>query len=215
MDDLIERSAPPGGVPYLLKAPVNPDPLVLLLLHGFTGDERVMWVLNPIFPSNAIIASLRGIRPAALGGYEWASSPSGIDADMLDFRDAAHALQAVYGDIIRTLTPSSPHRLLLIGFSQGAALSFAAAALGSLQPHGIASLAGFLPYGDLSALAGQAVFWGHGTSDELIPIGRARADLLRLEAHEVPVQFCEAEVGHKLGVECTKGLKKWLQHRSS
>ncbi|MGD8822778.1 MAG: hypothetical protein PVG63_06725, partial [Anaerolineales bacterium] len=58
---------------------------------------------------------------------------------------------------------------------------------------------------------GVPVYWGHGTEDELIPIEHARHDVERLRTAGVDVSFCEAEVGHKVGVECTRGLKTWFE----
>jgi phospholipase/carboxylesterase len=99
-----------------------------------------------------------------------------------------------------------------MGFSQGAALAFAAAQ-GGMKVAGIIALAGFVPYGDLQGLENVPVFWGHGTHDELVPVERARKDVKRLLDGAAEVHFCEADVGHKLGIECTRGLKHWLRDR--
>jgi phospholipase/carboxylesterase len=101
--------------------------------------------------------------------------------------------------------------IILMGFSQGAAISFALAGLGMLVPRAIICLAGFLPQGDLSLFAGLPVFWGHGTQDELVPAERARMDVERLHKAGADVTYCEADVDHRLGIECTRGLKGWLK----
>jgi predicted esterase len=83
---------------------------------------------------------------------------------------------------------------ILMGFSQGAAISFALAGLGMLVPRAIICLA-----------------WGHGTQDELVPAERARMDVERLHKAGADVTYCEADVDHRLGIECTRGLKGWLK----
>jgi predicted esterase len=109
--------------------------------------------------------------------------------------------------------PDQP--LVMMGFSQGAALAFVAAHLSkklSLRNvDGVIALAGFLPTGDLGRLDGVSVFWGHGTRDEQIPIKTAYSGIRRLEALGAQVAFCEADVEHKLGVECLRGLRQWMQ----
>jgi phospholipase/carboxylesterase len=97
-----------------------------------------------------------------------------------------------------------------MGFSQGAALSFALAELLEKAPRAVVALAGYYPEGDSTRIKQIPVFWGHGTSDELVPIERARQDVAMLEAIGTDITYCEADVGHKLGIECTRGLKRWL-----
>jgi phospholipase/carboxylesterase len=97
-----------------------------------------------------------------------------------------------------------------MGFSQGAALAFAATFLGRLQPAGIVSLAGFLPQGELKNVKDLPIYWGHGISDTLVPIERAREAVLMLKRAGADVVLCEAGVGHKVGLECTRGLKEWF-----
>lgn len=74
----------------------------------------------------------------------------------------------------------------------------------------IVSLAGFLPQGDLENLNGIPVYWGHGISDPLVPIEKAREAVQTLKRAGADVLLCEAQVGHKVGLECTRGLKDWL-----
>jgi predicted esterase len=100
--------------------------------------------------------------------------------------------------------------LVFMGFSQGAALAFAGAALGILHPTALISLAGYLPEGDIRLLRGSRVFWGHGLRDDLVPITRAREDVAKLRSVGADVQYCETDIGHKLGVECARGLNLWL-----
>jgi predicted esterase len=84
-----------------------------------------------------------------------------------------------------------------------------------MRPAGIIALAGFLPEGDLSKLAGIPIYWGHGSRDEFVPVQRAEKDVQRLSSVNNDVEFCQADVGHKLGVECARGLKEWFSRHFS
>lgn len=48
----------------------GPHP-VLLLLHGWTGDENVMWIFASRLPGNYLMISPRGLYKSPLGGYAW------------------------------------------------------------------------------------------------------------------------------------------------
>jgi predicted esterase len=78
----------------------------------------------------------------------------------------------------------------------------------------VVSLAGFVPDGfEVRAgarLAGVPVYWGHGTKDDQVPVQRARRDVSRLRQAGLDVTYCEADVGHKLGADCLRGLKGWF-----
>ncbi len=207
MADLQERKAPNGGVPYMLRTPQNDPTGLMLLLHGYTGDERVMWALDSVIPEEYLVASLRGIHPTPLGGYQWIQSPAGKAAEFMEYREGVQAVAAVYRQIDEEFVISNP--VFVMGFSQGAVMAFAVASQGEIPVQGVIALAGYLPTGKL-ATGEWDVFWGHGSRDEMVPVKRARTDVDRLRGVGVDVQYCEADVGHKLGAECTRGLRHWL-----
>jgi phospholipase/carboxylesterase len=182
----------------------------MLLLHGYTGDERVMWALDSVIPADFLVASLRGIHPTPLGGFQWIRSSSGKAADFTEYDEGVRAIAAVYREIGQEFEISSP--VFVMGFSQGAATAFAVASQGGIPVRGVIALAGYLPSGKLNT-GEWDVFWGHGSRDEMVPVERARNDVNRLSGAGIEVQYCEADVGHKLGAECTRGLGTWLARR--
>jgi phospholipase/carboxylesterase len=170
-----------------------------------------MWVLQSVLPKDSFIVAARGIHPLPTGGYHWSASPASTRVGFEDFKPAVESL----GKTLRALSASHSfgrEPFLMMGFSQGAASAFAALE-GGIKMDAIIALAGFIPLGDLSNLHSVPIFWGHGMYDDLVPIERAREDVNRLLDSGVEVHFCEAEVGHKLGIECTRGLKQWIQGR--
>jgi phospholipase/carboxylesterase len=203
------HEAPEGGVPYILRSGQRDDPLHIIMLHGWTGDERVMWVLETVLPASAPIVSLRGLFPVDNAGFQWTNRPASLQISMQDFSAALGAVQATLSDLVKRSAFNS-ERLVLMGFSQGAALSFALAEGLEDAPKGLISLAGFLPDGPTNRIARTPIFWGHGIRDNHVPIARAREDVRKLKSSGAKIQYCEADVGHKLGVECTRGLQTWL-----
>ena len=198
------------GITYRLRAG-GAEPLIVLL-HGWGGDERVMWVLESALPPEAWVVSLRGLYEVPEGGYAWQPPPEKTSA-LESFQPAVERV----GRFLSHLAQAHPvprEATLLVGFSQGAALAFALATAGDVRPLGVASLAGLLPRGDLSGLAGLPVFWAHGNRDDIVPVQRARADLERLRALGAQLTYCEDDVGHKVGVACMRALRRWLKERA-
>ncbi|RME06528.1 MAG: hypothetical protein D6803_06245, partial [Anaerolineae bacterium] len=103
----------------------RPDAPLVVMLHGWTGDERSMWVFAPRLPQDAVLVAPRGPYPAAQGGYSWhpmrprETRWPGMD----DFIPAARELLALLdGWVDLQADRRSFH---LAGFSQGAAMAAA------------------------------------------------------------------------------------------
>ena len=203
-----------GGLVYLLRVGEDPSVPPVIMLHGKGGDEKVMWVLEGVLPKGGLVASPRGPYPLPEGGYQWKESTNGEWPSIMDFARASEALLRMVDDLVRRFRLDRDH-LVLMGFSQGAALVFAGAALGMLHTAALISLAGYVPEGDIHLLHGSRVFWGHGLRDDLVPIERARDDVARLRDVGADVDYCETDIGHKLGVECAHGLNIWLNGQFS
>jgi predicted esterase len=185
----------------------DPRAPLIVLLHGLTGDEDVMWIFEPAFPASARLLALRAPFAFPGGGYSWVDPEHGPMPDIPAFADAAQAIAEAAREALR----GGPDRsLVLAGFSQGAALALGAAALGRLRPAAIVALAGILPHGDLAGLQSVPIFWAHGKRDVVVPVERARRDIERLRQAGASLTYCEADVGHKLGAECFQSLRQWF-----
>jgi phospholipase/carboxylesterase len=187
---------------------------VLVMLHGWTGDENSMWVFTSRLPANYMLIAPRALYPSPFGGYSWVTAQDQPAPGIEDFRPAIRELNDL-------LTPDrfpegDFNQICLMGFSQGTALVYA---YGFLQPERVASLAGlsgFLPTGaehltKTRPLEGKRVFVAHGTLDELVPVERARQAVDILEQAGAKVNYCVDEVGHKLSAGCFRGLEEFFR----
>lgn len=190
----------------------GPHPLILLL-HGWTGDEDSMWVFTARLPKNAIWLAPRGLYLAPGGGYGWHLHTQNGFPWVDDFQNAIEALLEL---LTETNFPQADLGAVhMVGFSQGAALAYAFALQHPAKVAKLAGLSGFLPQG-ASALArnrpllGKRVFIAHGTQDDLVPIHLARQAAEILEQAGAQVSFCEDDVGHKLSASCFRGLENFF-----
>jgi phospholipase/carboxylesterase len=188
---------------------------VMLLNHGWTGNETSMWVFTSKLPRDVLMIAPRAPFKSPLGGYSWVEHKSGEWPWLGDFR---HAIDAILG--LLSLLPGHFNadfsRVDLVGFSQGGALSYALALLHPDRVDRVAGLASFMPERceqllDEEPLAGKSVFVGHGTQDQLVPIERARKSVQQLQQAGADVSYCETDVGHKLGADCFNALQVFYQ----
>jgi phospholipase/carboxylesterase len=187
--------------------------LVLLLLHGWTGDENSMWIFAGRLPKNYLLIAPRGLHASPLGGYSWHLHKEKRWPSVEDLSPAVDALQEL-------LTPEHFPRgdfstLRLAGFSQGAALVYTFSLQRPERVIALAGLSGFMPEGAALLAAGQPLrgkraFVAHGTLDERVPVERARRAVEILEQAEAQVTYCEDEVGHKLSAPCFRGLEAFF-----
>ncbi|MBI5963017.1 MAG: hypothetical protein HY863_06045 [Chloroflexi bacterium] len=192
-------------------------PRLLVLIHGWTGDENSMWVFaRGLSPDYWIIAP-RAPYPAQPSGFSWRPpQPETFGRPSLEtLRPAADGLIRLIDEYSASVKVDAL-QFDLAGFSQGAAM---VNLVGMLHPHRIRKmgvLAGFVPSGldEVIArrpLAGKSVFVAHGTQDEMVPIDRARNSIELLEQAGAQVTYCEDEVGHKVSATCMRALENYLQ----
>ncbi len=193
---------------------------VLLLLHGWTGDENSMWTFTANFPAEYAILAPRApfLAPKEKGGYSWREiKPSTWGAPTFDeLRAPADALVSLVDQWLVALNIPAA-RFDVVGFSQGGAVATLLAILHPQRIRKMAVLAGFIPKGvdDVHLpphlLDGIDCFWAHGTQDDMITFARGRESARRLEAAGANVDFCEAEVGHRVSRECRRALDAFLR----
>jgi phospholipase/carboxylesterase len=188
---------------------------VVLLVHGWTGDENSMWVFVRNFPPDRWIVAPRAPYRTMPSGYSWRPPPPERQLPAMDDLEPA-AL-----DLLRFIDEYAADRSLeagmidAIGFSQGAALVNTLLLLRPERIHRAGVLAGFVPLGADELLAGRrlegkAVFVAHGSLDELVPVAAARESVRLLEQAGANVTYCEDNVGHKLSAVCMHALERFF-----
>lgn len=208
MSDIQRLERGSGALSYRLQLPQVVGDRPVILLHGLTGDENAMWLLTRAFPSEGLIAAPRGLFPLGGDGYSWVDPSVEGEGEFSDFQPAVESVRDLLTHLSERFSHSM-HDFVLMGFSQGAALGLAVARDGR-RPAGVATLAGFLPGGELRNLGGLPIYWGHGTQDQRVPVWRARQDVEMLVQAGAKVTYCEADVGHKVGLECMHDLGAWF-----
>ncbi len=206
---------------YRLPEGSRPHP-ALLLVHGWTGDENVMWIFTSHLSPRYLILSPRGLYPTADGGYGWEPRLQRGWPTVEEFQPSVDALLAMldslktkeYGQAFRGIELDFS-RLNIMGFSQGAALAYTLALLYPERVGRLAGLSGFLPENadglmDTKPLLDKPVFIAHGQRDERVPVEKARKAARLFKDAGADVTYCEEDVGHKLALSCFHAMEEFF-----
>lgn len=193
----------------------GPHP-VILLIHGWTGDERSMWVFAPRLPRHALLIAPRAPYPSnhpEIAGYSWVQERVDGFSRLDMFAPAVSAFETLLAELPAHFPQAHFSSFSMAGFSQGSAFSVAFAVQNPARVRRLAMLAGFLPEASgaaLPALSGLPVFIAHGTQDQTVPLARAHAARDQLATAGAQVRYCESETGHKLGANCAAELAQFF-----
>ena len=190
---------------------------LLLMIHGYTGDENSMWVFAKDLPNYFWVIAPRAPHPSEMTGYSWRPpQPGSFGRPSLEqLIPAADALIRLV-DGYQLSAGIEAATFDVMGFSQGAAMSNILAFLYPERVRKIGILAGFVPggledYATKRPLEGKPVFVTHGTKDEMVPIDSARVSMEVLEKAGANLIYCEDEVGHKVSLNCLRALRSYLE----
>jgi phospholipase/carboxylesterase len=189
---------------------------LLLLLHGWTGDENSMWIFTRNFSPDYWVIAPRAPSAAEPSGYSW-RSPQGGHRGWPTF-ESLHPSADLLITLVDEYAASQnvdAGQFDVIGFSQGAALTNVLALLYPERIRRAGVLAGFLPLGSESliekqGLSGKPFFVAHGTLDEMVRIEYARQSVELLERAGAKVTYYEDEVGHKLSANGIRALEEFF-----
>jgi phospholipase/carboxylesterase len=107
-------------------------------------------------------------------------------------------------------------RIVLMGFSQGCAMTLMTGLRHPRRLAGLVGLSGYLPLADRTAAEASAanasvpIFMAHGHADPMIPIARATASRDALRALRYAVQWHEYPMPHAVCANEISDLNHWL-----
>ncbi|WP_445716555.1 alpha/beta hydrolase [Flavobacterium sp.] len=207
---------------YLIQEPKikhDKNPL-LLLLHGYGSNEEDLFSFASELPQDHYVISVRAPYDLQPYGHAWYAIH--FDADENKFSDNVQAKQSVqliagFIDEIVKQYPIDANNVTLIGFSQGAILSYATALTYPEKVAKIVALSGYFNQEimpeviDTKAISHLKFFVSHGSVDQVIPVEWARKAKPALENLGLEVEYHEYPVGHGVAPQNFFDFKNWLQ----
>ncbi|MCF8451405.1 MAG: hypothetical protein K9G49_16150 [Taibaiella sp.] len=198
------------------------SPLVILL-HGYGGDEQNLFQLRRYFPENFIIVAARAPQSVPGAGYRWFERDNSIRKYTGRKEDLERSRKLVLkftSEVVKKYH-ADPTRVYVMGFSQGAIMSYEAGLTAPKLYRGIGVLSGLLPQSlkpmiaKPDALSQLRIFVAHGTADGVLSFedGKAAVDHL-ISLGLKPAFHSYKDMGHNISADVVTDLVKWLQTSS-
>jgi phospholipase/carboxylesterase len=196
-------------------------PPVLILLHGVGSNEQDLLALTPKLDPRFTVISVRAPLTRGPGSYAWFPVqfvPGGFVIDPEAAERSRQLILQFTGEAVEEYD-LDPHRVYLMGFSQGCIMSLYAALTEPERYAGVAGMSGRLLPEALPKLASPERLRGfplivvHGTEDTTIPISYGRDLRDQLSKLPVDLDYREYPIGHWVTDETISDIDAWLKTR--
>ena len=206
---------------YLIREPKikqqqNP---VLILLHGYGSNEEDLFTFASELPEEYYVISVRAPYNLQPYGHAWYAIHFDADENKFSDDNQARASRDIIAEFIDEITnqyPIDKNQVTLIGFSQGAILSYATALSYPEKVARVVALSGYLNEKILTEdfinkdNKHLQFFVSHGSVDQVIPVEWARKTKPFIENLGLPIEYHEYPVGHGVAPQNFYDFKNWL-----
>lgn len=196
----------------------------VIWMHGLGASGADFIPLVPLMglPTVRFVFPHAPERPVTINGgyvmpawYDILSMERGPDREAPDdIRASALEIEALIAREHARGVPSE--RIVLAGFSQGAAMALHVGLRHRHRLAGILILSGYLLLGDRvadeahPANADTPLFFGHGRSDDVVPLELGRRAHDRLDGGSHPLEWRDYPMAHELCHDEVRDLRVWL-----
>jgi len=209
---------------HKVKAPsgANSEPApLLLLLHGYGSNENDLIELAPYLDPRFFIISVRAPETLGPNMYAWFPLEFYQGGIKVNFQEAQSALEILHHFFLEAKKkyPINPNQIFLMGFSQGAVMSYMMSLLYPDEISGTVAMSGRVPPKEFftqidgKILNNFPIFACHGLYDEVISIQAGRECKEVLEKLPINLTFKEYPMGHQVTLESLQDISNWLKHQ--
>lgn len=207
---------------YIKREPktATKNPPLLILLHGYGSNEQDLFSFAEELPDDFLIISAQAPFEMGAGAYAWFSI--NFDENNEKFYDLEEAAQSVekissFIDEIKNKYNTNPDKTFLLGFSQGAILSYSLSLQTPNKVQHVIALSGFINEALTSENIAKDIktdyYISHGSVDQVIPVEWARKAPVFLTANNLQNTYSEYPVGHGVAPQNFYSFKKWIEER--
>lgn len=206
---------------YLIREPkikLDKNPLILLL-HGYGSNEADLFSFASELPDECYVISARAPYDLQYGSYAWYAINFDADENKFSDLDQARESRNLIAGFIEELIANYPidaNNITLLGFSQGAILSYAIALSHPEKIKNVIALSGYAnedimePNYQNNDFSQLRIFQSHGTVDQVIPIDWARKTKPFLDNLNIASVYKEYPIGHGISPQIFNDFKNWL-----
>lgn len=204
--------------PPVNKYPEGKKNPLLIMAHGYGADQHDLFSLAAELPDVFHVVSFRAPQELPFGGAAWYSLDFEDKKKFTNVPEALFAREKLAKCITEAVNAydADPDNVWLLGFSQGAIISYG---IMSKYPHLVRCfmpLSGYIesnliePINSLDDFKVIKVFATHGTVDPVIPIewGRGVQDFLKERG--IDFVYNEYYMGHGISPEGFSLMRSWI-----
>lgn len=186
----------------------------IIALHGRGADENDLAdLVLALELQDVIVITPRAPLAFPFGGYAWYNLGDEGVPESETFKSSLRLVEKFVAEA-KAGYPIDNEKTILLGFSQGTVMAYAAALLHPESFHGIAALSGYIPHKSglalhLSNLNRFPVFISHGSDDPVIPVSFGREAAQLLEHADAEVTYHEYPTVHAVTEEIIRDLREW------
>ena len=194
---------------------------LLVMLHGYGSNEKDLIQLAPWLDRDLHFISARApvqIDDDMYGWFPIAFTPEGITVDREAALRAREALSGFLRQLVAEYRPPED-RVWLMGFSQGAVMSYLTALAEPSLLHGVIALSGQFPdpamqeTPDPEALRDTPFLIVHGLYDNVLPVSNGRKADRWLTGRIDDLTYREYPMGHEISPDAIGLVNNWLAAR--
>ena len=204
------------------KSSLTAEAPLLILMHGYGSDENDLFSFASELPEELFIISVKAPYPMQPYGNAWYAI--NFDAEKGKWSDNEQAMEsrdliAKFIDEAIAAYPVNKKNVSLLGFSQGAILSYAVALTYPEKVKNIVALSGYINKDlfpddiETRDYSNLDFYSSHGSVDQVISVDWARQTAPFLKGLDIKHQYSEFPVGHGVAPQNFYELKDWLSKR--
>lgn len=205
---------------YLSHIPNNitPDTKCIIMLHGVWSNESDLFELKNHFWEDALILSLQWPFSLGMGRYAWYPVDFSTSKPLYKKEDVERGYEEILNciDEIQGKYGLKNENISLMGFSQGAIMSYYTLSKSPEKIGGIIALSGrildeiTLEDVDVSKYQEKRVFVGHGMMDQVIPFSATEKVRQYIEALSISSELKSYPLGHSISLAELSDIQNWI-----
>ncbi|UAM99605.1 phospholipase [Polaribacter litorisediminis] len=211
-----------NNLKYIVRKPLKEvaNPPLLILLHGYGSNEKDLFSFAEELPKELLIISLQAPYEMGYGAYAWyAINFDDIQGKFSDLKQAKESVDKIasFIDEIKIKFNTNTSKTFLLGFSQGAILSYSLSFFYPNKVNYVIALSGYintelLP-NEISKNIETAYYCSHGAVDQVLPVDWARKSAPFLNNLGLQNVYSEYPVGHGVAPQNFYSFKSWIEKR--
>jgi len=197
----------------------TPNQPLVIFLHGYGSNEQDLFGIKDDLPASYTYLSVRAPITMEEGSYQWfrKKGEGAYNGETDDLKTSGQVLLDFIAQAAKKYH-TEPDKVVLVGFSQGAIMSYEVALRHPEALGGIAALSGRILPVLKSALKPDekrqslAIFIGHGKQDNRLPYKDGTEANSLLQSISLTPEFHGYEgLGHSISAAEIEDLNAWLQ----